>query len=52
LNIPINENVQPVAQKYRQVPIPLQKKVKEEIDKLLKEDIIEKKNDPTSWLYL
>ena len=50
LNIPINTEVQPIAQKCRQVPIPLQKRVKEQIDKLLEEDIIEKVNGPVSWL--
>lgn len=50
LDIPIDLESRPIAQKCRQIPIPLQKKVEEEIDKLLNEDIIEKVNGPTSWL--
>ena len=47
----IDETVKPVAQKQRKTPFHLRDKVANEIDKLLKEDVIEKVEDtPTPWV--
>lgn len=48
--IPINPEVSPVGQKYRPVPIPLQKEIKQEINKLLEAGIIEKIDEPSRWI--
>ena len=47
----IDQNVQPVAITNRRTPFHLRKKIKDELDKLLKEDIIEAVNgEPTPWV--
>ncbi|CAB4034315.1 Hypothetical predicted protein [Paramuricea clavata] len=47
----IDETVKPVAQKQRRTPFHLRDKVANEIEKLLKEDVIEKVEDtPTPWV--
>lgn len=42
IDIPINENVKPVAQPYRRVPVALEEAVDKKIDELLSQGIIEK----------
>ena len=46
----IDENVQPVAQKHRRIPLPLRGKVEQELERLEKEGIIEKVYGPTDWV--
>lgn len=42
IDIPIRDDVKPVAQPYRRVPVPLEKAVDKKIDELLAQGIIEK----------
>ena len=49
LKLHANPNVPPVAQKLRRVPFALCEKVTAKIGELLKEDIIEKVEGPTTW---
>ena len=49
LKLHVNPNVPPVAQKLRRVPFALREKVTAKIGELLKEDIIEKVEGPTTW---
>ena len=49
LKLHVNPNVPPVAQKLRRVPFALCEKVTVKIGELLKEDIIEKVEGPTTW---
>ena len=46
----INEDVRPVAQPVRRIPYNLRGAVEEELEKLLKADIIEKVEGPTPWI--
>lgn len=41
VEIPIDETCRPVSQPYRRIPIPIEKKVENKIQKLLDSDIIE-----------
>jgi len=50
VNIHTNENIQPVAQKARRLPITVQKQVDEELDKLLELGVIEPVTEPTTWV--
>ncbi|XP_038221597.1 uncharacterized protein K02A2.6-like [Zerene cesonia] len=50
IQIPINSNVNPVAQPYRRIPIPLEEKINSKIDELLQRDIIEKVEGPSEWV--
>lgn len=50
VQIPIKENITPVAQPYRRVPIPLENAVNDRIKELLKQGIIEKVNGPSKWI--
>lgn len=50
VEIPLKENVKPVAQPYRRIPAPLQLKVDTKIDELLAQGIIEKVNGPSKWI--
>lgn len=49
VDIPINQDVTPVSQMYRRVPAPLEREVDEKIEKMLKQDIIEKV-DSSKWV--
>ena len=49
-HITINPNVQPVVQPPRIIPIALQSKLKEELDHMIKLDIIKKADEPTDWV--
>ncbi|XP_052809099.1 uncharacterized protein K02A2.6-like [Mya arenaria] len=47
----IDKSVKPLAQRQRRTPFYLRAKVEQELDKLLKEDIIEKEErEPTPWI--
>ncbi|XP_047984727.1 uncharacterized protein K02A2.6-like [Leguminivora glycinivorella] len=50
VEIPIDENVQPVSQPYRRIPLPIQQKVESKIQELLDRDIIEEVNGPSRWV--
>ncbi|CAK1596120.1 unnamed protein product [Parnassius mnemosyne] len=50
LNITIDKTVPPVCQPYRRVPIPLELRINKKIDELVKMDIIEPVNNPSSWV--
>ena len=50
IKLDINKDVPPVAQRHRRVPFHLRKKVEDQLDKLLKEDIIEVAEGPTPWV--
>ncbi|XP_064462820.1 uncharacterized protein K02A2.6-like [Ornithodoros turicata] len=49
LKIHVDESVVPVAQPHRRIPFQLRKKVEEELQRLLNEDVIEPVNGPTTW---
>ena len=50
ISIPIDKSVRPVCQPYRRVPIPLEEKINNKIQELIRLDIIEKVNSPSSWI--
>lgn len=50
LDIPIKTNVKGVAQPYRRVPAPLEKRVDAKIDEMLRRGIIEKVTGVTKWI--
>ena len=50
LKLHIDRNVQPLAQPARKMPFKMREQVKNKLDELLKQDIIEKIEGPTSWL--
>lgn len=50
VEIPLKEGVAGVVQRYRRVPAPLEKKVDEKIESLLKQGVIEKVNGPSKWV--
>ena len=50
LKLHIDRNVQPVAQPTRKMPFKMREQVKNKLDELFKQDIIEKIEGPTSWL--
>ncbi|XP_063363596.1 uncharacterized protein K02A2.6-like [Cydia amplana] len=50
VEIPIDEKIKPVAQPYRRIPIPLEKKVNEKIQELLDSEIIEEVKQPSRWV--
>ena len=50
LRIPIDPEVQPIAQPIRRVPYHLRDKLSDKLDELVELDIIEKVSGPSSWL--
>ena len=48
--IHVDPNVKPVAQSSRRVPFALRDKLEMEIQRLLKDDIIESVEGPTPWV--
>lgn len=50
LKLHIDENVQPVAQPVCRIPFSRRAKVTEKLEELLKLDVIEKVEGPTSWV--
>ncbi|KAK9722031.1 Reverse transcriptase (RNA-dependent DNA polymerase) [Popillia japonica] len=51
IDLQIDDSVIPVAQTHRRIPFHLRTKVDQEIERLLKEDIIEKASDRTPWVF-
>ena len=49
-HITVTENVRPVQHACRKVPFPLQSKLKEELDKMEKMDVIIPVDEPTDWV--
>lgn len=50
LDIPIKADIKGFVQPYRRVPAPLEKKVDEKIDEMLKQGIIEKVRGVSKWI--
>ena len=50
IKLHIDKNVQPVAQQVRRIPFNRRAKVNEKLEELLKLDVIEKVEGPTSWV--
>ncbi|XP_048001410.1 uncharacterized protein K02A2.6-like [Leguminivora glycinivorella] len=50
IHIPIDETIQPVSQPLRRIPIPLEKKVEEKLQDLIKRDIIEEVSGSSKWV--
>ena len=50
MKIHIDESVKPVAQPHRRIPFHVRKQVEEKLDQLMKDDIIERAEGPTSWI--
>ena len=50
LQLPIDRDVKPVAQKLRRVPFSVQPAVEAKLEELLEQDIIEKVTGPTPWV--
>lgn len=50
VEIPVDQNVQPVRQSYRRVPYALEDKVEEKLDMLLAQGIIERVQEPSPWV--
>ena len=50
VHLQIDENISPIAQRYRRVPFHLRKDIEELIAKDEKLEVIEKANGPTSWV--
>ena len=50
LKVPIDSEVQPIAQSIRRVPYHLRDKLSDKLDELVKLDIIEKVSGPSSWV--
>ena len=50
LKIPIDHEVEPVAQPMRRVPYHLRDKLSQKLDELVELDIVEKVNGPSSWV--
>ncbi|ESN95653.1 hypothetical protein HELRODRAFT_86420, partial [Helobdella robusta] len=49
-HITVYPSVQPVIHPPRRVPLALQPKLKQKLDSLLKNEIMEKKDEPTNWV--
>lgn len=50
LEFSIDETITPVCQPYRRIPIPLETKVNNKIDELVKMDVIEPVTKPCKWV--
>lgn len=50
VEIPLRADIRPVAQPYRRIPAPIQKKVDAKIEELLAQGIIERVNGPSKWI--
>ena len=51
VDLNIDADVKPVAQPLRRIPFSVRPKIGEEVRRLQEEDIIEKIDKPTSWIY-
>ena len=52
LKLTVDETVTPVASACRKVPFAIQKKLKKELDRMEKSEVIIKIDEPTSWVSL
>lgn len=50
IEIPIDEQMKPVSQPYRRIPIPIEDKINATIKELLDSDIIEEVHEPSKWV--
>lgn len=50
LHVPIDESVEPVIQPVRRVPYHLREKLEKRLSDLVRDDIIEKVNEPSKWI--
>ena len=50
LDIPIDQNVKPVAQPMRHVPFSLRDKLEQKLNELVDLDVIERAEGPTPWI--
>lgn len=50
LKLPIDPSFSPIAQPLRRVPFKIRDQIREQIDELLRQDIIEKVEGPTPWV--
>ncbi|KAJ0176070.1 hypothetical protein K1T71_008244 [Dendrolimus kikuchii] len=50
VEISIDDNVQPVAQPYRRISLPIEREVENKIQDLLSRDIIEEVHGPSRWV--
>jgi len=50
VDLHIDQTVKPVAQPHRRIPFHLRKKVENELQELLEQDIIERVEGPTPWV--
>lgn len=50
INLEVDENITPSIQKPRRIPIHLREQLKEELDSLIKNKIIEKVDEHTEWV--
>lgn len=50
VHLHVDKNVKPIAQRHRRIPMHLRENVESEINRLLKENIIEKVDGPTPWI--
>jgi hypothetical protein len=50
VDLNIDADVKPVAQPLRRIPFSVRPKIGEEVRRLQEEDIIEKRDKPTSWI--
>lgn len=50
IEIPVDTTVKPVSQPYRRVPIPLEQKINDQLQRLMQADIIEKVQEPSKWV--
>lgn len=50
IEIPIDNSVPPVQQRYRRVPVALEEATNQKVEEMLARDIIERANEPTGWV--
>ena len=50
LDIPIDQNVKPVAQPMRRVPFSMRDKLEQKLNELVDLDVIERAEGPTPWI--
>ncbi|XP_055612518.1 uncharacterized protein K02A2.6-like [Uranotaenia lowii] len=50
LDIPIKDDIAPVVQPYRRIPVPLEKLVDKKLNELLEKGVIEQVNKPSRWV--
>jgi len=48
----VDPAVPPVQMQPRKLPVAIRDRVKEELDRLCREDIIDPATDPSAWIYM